>query len=598
MPPEKAVIYEAHVRGLTQHPSASNLKSILTGLPDFAAVEDVPEALRGTYAGAAYMAPYLKALGFTTIELLPIHFIANIRDPALQPRDNYWGYMSLGFFAPNRRYAHDQSPGGPTREFKAMVAAFHAQGMEVYLDVVYNHTGEGGNWYGRQDTTAFVSFGGFDAPEYYVLSHENHLLDGATGCGNQISFSSPVCHELVMDSLHYWIHDMGVDGFRFDLALALGRLPNHFQKDDWANQRKFFDQHPLLLRIAELGKREEVEMIAEAWDLWGYEVGAFPAHWGEWNGRFRDALRMFVRGDGSAVETVRMLNGDYENFSDKGGPQHSINFLVAHDGFTLADLVSYDHKTNAVLEWPFGPSDGGSDDNLSSGWGGDHALRRQQMRNFWTLLMFSRGAPMAVAGDEFGRTQNGNNNTWDVDSPATWNNYAMIASHCPQAVPSGCEAPYHNNLGCAEAAPEAVNPLFVFVHYLLNLHRVSPALQQRQYADMEMDSGADVTYQFLPEHGQGHIEPHHRCIRLQINGRAVGETDYLLCINMGEQAADFAVPLAQPGLRWVRIIDTDRWAEARGNCWPQGERDEVMHSYGVNPRAIAVLHEVPQKSPG
>ncbi len=211
------------MRGLSNHPSASRLEDILKGIRGFEEVANVPDQYRGTYAGAGYMAKYLKALGFTTIELLPVQETANDNNTDDRPGGNYWGYMTFGYFAPDRRYAYDRSPGGPTREFKAMVKAFHDQGMEVYLDVVYNHTGEGGNW-GRNDVTGFVSFGGFDVVEYYQLTDEHYLVDGATGCGNQLNFSHIVTCNLVLDSLTYWLETMGVDGFRFDLAPSSAEL--------------------------------------------------------------------------------------------------------------------------------------------------------------------------------------------------------------------------------------------------------------------------------------------------------------------------------------------------------------------------------------
>lgn len=318
VPPRNSVIYEAHPRGLTQHPSSTDLQRILQGIPGFEQVVGVPEPYRGTYAGAACMAKYLKALGFTTIELLPVHETANDANPDDQPGGNYWGYMTFGYFAPDRRYAYDKTPGGPTREFKKMVKAFHDEGLEVYLDVVFNHTGEGGNW-GRNEVTGFVSFGGFDAPAYYQMTDEHYLVDGATGCGNQINFSHDVTQNLVLDSLTYWLEVMGVDGFRFDLAPVLGRTPNAFEREHWGEQKRFFSQHPLLLRIKELGEKHKAEMIAEAWDIWGYEVGNFPSGWGEWNGRYRDAIRRFMKGDGillplstklTVIFTVSTIKGD------------------------------------------------------------------------------------------------------------------------------------------------------------------------------------------------------------------------------------------------------------------------------------------------
>ena len=490
LPAENAVIYEAHVRGLTRHPSSGDLATQLHGIPAFAGVRDVPEALRGTYAGAALMAPYLKALGVTTVEWLPVHETVGSEPGATAP--NYWGYATVGFFAPNRMYAVDQSPGGPTREFKAMVAAFHDAGIEVYLDVVYNHTGEGGQW-GDLETVGLTGLMGFAMPDYYVLSESGGLVDGATGCSNQTDASSPLFQQLVLDSLTHWIEEMGVDGFRFDLAPVLGRTPDAAEPDDWGAQRQFTRDHPLLVGIRDLARSHDVEVIAEAWDLWGYEVGNFPDGWAEWNGRYRDGMRRFLRGEGNAGAFAAMVNGDFDHFADQGGPQRSINFITAHDGFTLMDLVSYDVKNNGDGP-PFGPSDGGSDDNLSWGSGGDQALRRQRLRNFLTVLFLSRGVPMLLAGDELGRTQNGNNNPYNLDTIGMWQNWAMAGSNAPTAVPVVVgdvaagdvwrSVRYRDVAGRAES-PEGVNPLLVFTAYLARLRRDHPGLRQRSYGDLD-----------------------------------------------------------------------------------------------------------------
>lgn len=587
LPAERAAIYEAHVRGLTRHESASQLHQLLRGVHGFSHVVDIPHALRGTYAGAALMAPYLKALGFSTVEFLPVHESSNDTNPDTHSGGNYWGYMTFGYFAPDRRYAHDRSPGGPTREFKAMVRAFHEAGMEVYLDVVFNHTGEGGNW-GQNDVTGFVSFGGFDAAEYYQLADNGYLVDGATGCGNQLNFSNPVAAELVIDSLTYWITEMGVDGFRFDLAPVLGRTPDATARENWREQRRFFQTHLLLDRIRDLGKRHRAEMIAEAWDMWGYEVGNFPAGWGEWNGRYRDAVRRFMKGDGNTQTFIDQVNGDWQSFNDQGGAQRSINFIVAHDGFTLMDLVSYNSKNNNAA-WPFGPSDGGNDNNDSWDSDGDEALRRQRLRNFWTIQFFSRGVPMVVWGDEFGRTQNGNNNAYNVDGVGTWNNYAMAVTNRPNALPLA-EGAYHDNFGTADCAPDC-NPLFRFAAFVAGLRRDHRCLRQRKYGDFEMDAGEDVTYLFKKPDCETDLQPGDRALTLRIDGSEVGDHDFLLLINMHSHAVDFTVP-ASKGMRWLRIIDTAAWAEHECNRWPAGPHAaEIEGGYRVHPYAIAVLLE-------
>ena len=595
LPPQDSAIYEAHIRGLTQHKSSSHLQQILQDFQGFGAVENVPEAYRGTYVGAAYMAKYLKALGFTTIELLPVHETDNDTNLKDSPGGNYWGYMTFGYFAPDRRYAYDKSPGGPTREFKQMVKAFHDQGLEVYLDVVYNHTGEGGNG-GDNDVTAFVSFGGFDASQYYVLTEDNYLVDGATGCGNQLNFSHSVTQNLVIDSLTYWLEEMGVDGFRFDLAPVLGRTPSAFARMNWNEQRQFFSQHPLLEEIKLLAEKHDAEIIAEAWDIWGYEVGNFPSGWGEWNGRYRDAIRRFLKGDGNTDDFTSQVNGDYENFNDQGGPQRSINFIVAHDGFTLMDLVSYNYKNNHN-PWPFGPSDGGNDNNDSWDSGGDRRLRRQRLRNFWTVQFFSRGVPMVVWGDEFGRTQNGNNNPYSIDSVATWSNYNMIASNSPTAIPTGYLGTYHDNFGTATNA-DGCNPLFVFASYIARLRQNHSALRQRQYADFVMDSGNDVTYLFKKHDGYNDLSHNDRCIWLRIDGSEVKDSDFLLLINMYSEPVNFYIPSQESARdnrpkQWILLIDTSAWAEPNCNFWSVEEASIINNNnYEVHPFSVVVLEEV------
>ena len=590
IPPRNSIIYEAHLRGLTQHSSSSRLETILKGIEGFEEVVNVPAIYRGTYRGAAYMAKYLKALGFTTVELLPVQETANDNNTEDRPGGNYWGYMTFGYFAPDRRYAYDKSPGGPTREFKEMVRAFHEEGLEVYLDVVYNHTGEGGNW-GSNDVTGFVSFGGFDVRAYYQLTDENYIVDGATGCGNQLNFSNTVTQNLVLDSLTYWLLEMGVDGFRFDLAPVLGRTPDVHERENWSEQRKFFNKHTLLERIQKLGEDNNAEMIAEAWDIWGYEVGNFPAGWGEWNGRYRDAVRRFFKGDQNTLSFIEQVNGDYHSFNDQGGPQRAIDFVVAHDGFTLMDLVSYNQKNN-LNPWPFGPSDGGNDSNDSWDSGGDEALRRQRLRNFWAILFLSRGVPMTVWGDELGRTQNGNNNPYNIDSVATWNNYNMIATRQPTAIETGYGGIYNDNFGTGTNSEER-NPLFVFVHYITHLRLNHVALKQSRYGDMVLDSVDNVTYLFKKLDGVSDLHNGDRCVWLLIDGSGVGDHDFLVLINMYSASANFLVSKPAPNHEWKLIIDTATWAEPNYNFWTVSQAPTIDKDYNVHGFSIVVLEEVP-----
>ena len=582
----EATVYEAHVRGLTAHPSASRLTKILRGLTGFERVVDVPPKLRGTYAGAALMAPYLQALGYTAIELLPVHETCNDDNPDDRPGGNFWGYMTYGYFAPDRHYAADKTLGGPTREFKEMVRAFHEAGIEVYLDVVFNHTGEGGLWDSTRAAAEIVSFRGLDNAVYYALAPGDPTAYWeSTGCGNNLNASHPVVRTLVLDSLKYWLDEMGVDGFRFDLAPALGR--------EAALSYGFNPSARLLVEIADLAQSRNVEVIAEAWDTagGGYQVGNFPDRWSEWNGRWRDAVRRFMKGslDGG-IAPPEALHGDYLHFADQGGPERSVNFICAHDGFTLADLVSYDEKNNGV-GWPFGPSDGGNDsnDSWSSGWVPQgsgcpdvKAFRRQRFRNFWAFQFMSRGVPMTVYGDEFARTQNGNNNPYNIDSVATWNNYDMIATRAPHRVPTGAAGePYHDNFG-VQAGPSGTSSLFAYARYLATMRRQSRALRQSNY-DMS------ITYS-LPDASPGYESTRHRAFRVRIDGSAVGDRDYLVLINMEVDEVLFLVETPDAGTVWKRIVDTAYWAEAEtDNVWPIEHATVIDQEYGVKACSIVIL---------
>ncbi|MDO4791244.1 MAG: alpha-amylase family glycosyl hydrolase [Buchananella hordeovulneris] len=591
LPAGKAIIYETSVSQLVGHPSVVRLGDLLADTPGFEGVENVPAQFVGTYKGAGLMAPYLRALGITAVEFLPVHE-TNVSESGRAGHTNSWGYMTLNFFAPSRRYSADKSAGGPTREFREMVESFHRAGIEVYLDVVYNHSAEGGNWNGDPNTTGFTSLGGFAAGEYYVQTASHAIVDGATGTSNQLNYSSPAAQQLVLDSLTYWTRHMGVDGFRFDLSPVLGRKPAEACQEDWGNQKRFFTDHELLLAIADFARSEHIEVIAEAWDLWGYEVGNFPRGWGEWNGRYRDTVRAFLKGDGNTGAFLEMVNGDYHHFADNGGPQKTVNFIVAHDGFTLADLVSYQEKNNHQ-EWPFGPSDGGSDNNLSWDSGGDQGLRRQRLRNFLTTLYFSRGVPMIVAGDEFGRTQNGNNNPWALDSVAMWNNYEAAASCAPNEVPVGAVGAdgqpvgaYHNNLGIF-GGPGTHNPLLVFTAFLGALRSRHRSLIAQQYGNGLADS-ADVSYIFHSPEMLGGVHEGDRAVAVHLNNP---KCDFWLMINMADFPVYFRVPSTARGNTWRKLVDTSVAAEADGNFWPEGMGPEVSQECFVEPWSIMILHQ-------
>lgn len=593
---EDTQIYEVHPRGLTRHPSTGELRALLAGVPGFEDIQDVPEDERGTYAGAARMAPYLRGLGYNAIELLPVHEFANgphpDEGPGIDrtahepPHGNYWGYMTYGFFAPERRYARDRSPGGPTRELREMVRAFHAHGIKVYLDVVYNHSGEQGLAEGnRTDVAEILSFRGLDNAGYYALTGEGkRWYWDSSGCGNNLDVSSPAVRRLILDSLAHWSSAMGVDGFRFDLAAVLGRSgPDH----------GFAAGSSFLADVAALAARLGFDIIAEPWDLGARETGAFPKGWAEWNDGYRDGLRDFGRGRGDARAFMDAVNGSYAAFVDQGGPQKSVNFITAHDGFTLLDLVSYAQKNNGEA-WPFGPSDGGSDDNRSWDSGGDQALRRQRVRSFLAIQFVSRGIPLTVGGDELGRTQNGNNNPYKLDNAAMWTNYRMIGSHAPNqlAVAGLGDARYHDNYG-RETTAGAVNGLFLFVQYLTGLRRRHPCLRQARYADLELDRGGDVTYLFKKEDGASDLGGPEKCVHLHIDGSEIGDVDLLVFINMHDADVDFTVPPPAGGRGWKRVIDTASWAEPVGNFWTVTDATSIDGRYGVHARSVVVLEEVP-----
>jgi isoamylase len=388
------VIYETHVRGLTmQHP-------------------DVPDHLRGTYAGLAHPAviEHLTSLGITAVELMPIHHFVDETHLLELGLTNYWGYNTLGFFAPHARYSSAGGAGEQVREFKEMVRTLHAAGLEVILDVVYNHTAEG------NENGPTLSFRGICNPGYYRLSDGRHYMD-YTGCGNTLNVSNPHVLQMVMDSLRYWVTEMHVDGFRFDLAAALAR--SFHDVDMLGTFLTTIQQDPILRRT---------KLIAEPWDVGpgGYQVGEFPAMWTEWNGKYRDNLRDFWKGSAGIGELGWRLSGSADLYGGEGRrPYASINFITAHDGFPLRDLTTYDHKHNeANLE----DNRDGTDDNRSYNYGVEgetddpaiNEVRHRQIRNMFATLLLSTGVPMILGGDEFGRTQGGNNNAYCQDNEISW----------------------------------------------------------------------------------------------------------------------------------------------------------------------------------
>jgi glycogen operon protein len=520
-PWEHTVIYEVHVKGMTmRHP-------------------DVPESLRGTYAGLAspVIIEYLQSLGITAVELLPVHHFVN--DLYLEEKGltNYWGYNSIGYFAPDIRYSAFPGRGEKVYEFKSMVKKFHSAGIEVILDVVYNHTGEG-NHLGPT-----LSFRGIDNVSYYRVSPENprYYMD-YTGCGNTLNARHPRTLQLIMDSLRYWVNDMHVDGFRFDLASALAR-----ELHDVDRLSAFFDiihQDPVL---------SQVKLIAEPWDLGegGYQVGNFPPGWAEWNGKYRDSIRRYWKGDGGLLgEIAHRWSGSSDLYGESGRqPYASINFVTAHDGFTLHDLVSYDHKHNEANQER---NRDGSDDNQSWNCGVEgptddpaiQELRDRQVRNFFATLLLSQGVPMICGGDELGRTQHGNNNAYCQDNELSWFNWNVTR---PQ-------------LG-----------LLDFVKLLIEIKKTHPVFHRRRFFQGRRIEDSEVKdIAWFGSHGKemSHEdwEMGFRTLGIRLAGDAIVEKDpqgrtivdetFLVLLNAHHENVAFILPAHTKSVRWELVFDT------------------------------------------
>lgn len=520
-PWHKTVIYEMHVKGFSKrHP-------------------EVPESLQGTYAGLGSepMIKYLKDLHITAVELLPIHQSLNDRHLIDKKLSNYWGYNTLGFFAPRIDYNSPVNPLGAVYEFKMMVRALHAAGIEVILDVVYNHTAEG-NQMGPT-----LSWRGIDNASYYQLSPENprYYMD-FTGCGNCLNMRHPKVLQLIMDSLRYWVTEMRVDGFRFDLASTLARELYEVNK-----LGAFFDiihQDPIL---------SQVKLIAEPWDVGpgGYQVGNFPPGWTEWNGKYRDNVRKFWKGDGGmASEFATRLCGSSDLYERSGRrPYASINFVTCHDGFTLKDLVCYNQKHNEANGE--GNRDG-SDNNDSWNCGVEGptdkpeiiSLRARQKRNFIATLMLSQGVPMLLAGDEFGHTQKGNNNVYCQDNELSWVNWNL---------------------------QEDQKRFQEFVRKAIHLRREHKVLQRRSFFQGRSIRGegvTDVTW-FSPA-GKDMTDSDWggfvRCLGMRLAGDLIGEVDedgelivgdtLLVLMNADSNTIKFILPPANPFHKWERLLDT------------------------------------------
>ena len=521
----ESVIYEGHVKGLTQlHPA-------------------IPEEMRGTYAGMAHPAivDHLVELGITAVELMPVHQFVN--DPHLQAKglSNYWGYNTIGFFAPHNGYAFSTNPGQQVQEFKLMVKVLHEAEIEVILDVVYNHTAEG-NHLGPT-----LCFRGIDNAAYYRLVDNDpaHYFD-TTGTGNSLLMRNPHVLQLLMDSLRYWVTDMHVDGFRFDLASTLAR---QFHEVDRLSA--FFDlvqQDPVI---------SQVKLIAEPWDLGdgGYQVGGFPPLWSEWNGKYRDTVRDFWRGEPSTLaEFASRLSGSSDLYEHTGRkPIASINFVTAHDGFTLRDLVSYNAKHNEAngegnkdgeghnRSWNCGV-EGPTDDEAVI------ALRWRQLRNFLTTLLTSQGVPMISHGDELGRTQQGNNNGYCQDNELTWMHWDL---------------------------DEAEQRHLEFTRTLVHLRREHPVLRRRRFFYGGADHGGEselgdiAWFTNTGEHmsDADWQDGLARAVMVFLNGEAIFEPDargsrviddsFLVIYNAAPETEAFELPPVEFGADWTCVLDTD-----------------------------------------
>jgi glycogen operon protein len=548
-PMHKTVIYEMHVRGFTKrHPA-------------------VPEKLRGSYSaiGSDPVLDHLTSLGVTAVELLPIHYHADDRHLVEKGLVNYWGYNSLGYLAPEPRYDSPATQLDSVSEFKSMVRGLHSAGIEVILDVVYNHTAEG-NQMGPT-----LSFRGIDNAAYYKLSPESarYYMD-FTGCGNTFNMTNPRVLQLIMDSLRYWITEMRVDGFRFDLASTLAR-----ELYDVNKLGAFFDiihQDPVI---------SQVKLIAEPWDLGagGYQVGNFPILWSEWNGKYRDCVRKFWKGEAGVLpEFATRFSGSSDLYEwSSRRPHASINFVTCHDGFTLNDLVSYDRKHNEAN----GENNrDGADDNHSWNCGAEGPtddpkiidLRERKKRNLLATLILSEGVPMLLAGDEIGHTQKGNNNAYCQDNETTWLNWEL---------------------------DERKEQLLAFTRRVMDLYHEEPVFQRRRFfhgTSPEVGENPDIIWlapSGSPMKGQDWQSGFGRCIGVVLSGRSIdldehgeeihGNTILLLFNADHSLAIDFSLPVIREGAHWELVFDTFA---------PEAEPPEPMTAgakYKLNPCTIAVL---------
>ncbi len=541
-PQQDDVVYEVNVRGLTKNDSS------------------VPAALQGTYAGAALKAPYLAKLGVTSVEFLPVQETqndSNDNTPNTTAGQNYWGYSTLNYFAPDRRYASNKAAGGPTREFQTMVKAFHDLGIKVYIDVVYNHTGEGGAWNGNDPTVYNVmSWRGLDNPAYYELTADLQFSWDNTGVGGNFNTYNPVAQNLIVDSLAYWRDTMGVDGFRFDLASVLGNTCTvgcfNFNAGD---------ANTAINRIAR--ELPDVNLYAEPWAIGGnsYQLGGFPKGWSEWNGNYRDTLRQAQNDLGAATVTMGALATRLAGSSDLFGarnPWNSTNFMVVHDGFTLNDLYGCNGPNNNQA-WPYGPSDGGSTSNYSWDQGGAAADRRAAARVGFAFIMLSAGTPLMMGGDEYLRSLQCNNNPYNVDSVANWLDYSWSTDQ--------------RNFNS-------------FAQGLIAFRKAHASLRPANfYSSIQLAwwTPAGVT----PDAAYFNDGNNHS-IAWQLNDAP----SLYVAYNGWSGSVNFTLPPPSPGTNWYRVTDTCGWAEGPGQVRPPGGEDLIGgpgYVYGVCGRGLVLL---------
>ncbi|NQT60771.1 MAG: glycogen debranching protein GlgX [Bacteroidetes bacterium] len=553
-PLRHSIIYEIHVCGLTRH-NSSGVKH------------------PGTFKGVIEMIPYFKELGITSLELLPIFEFDLYSSKRINPLtgellENYWGYDPISFFAPKGRYSSSGDDGNQVKEFKEMVRELHKAGIEVILDVVFNHTGEG------NELGPTLSFRGWDNKLYYILSDDKRFYRNYSGCGNTLNCNHPIVRSLIRSCLHYWVIEMHVDGFRFDLGSILGR-------DQEGN---LMENPPILEGIAEDPVLRNTKIIAEAWDAGGaYQVGSFPGgRWAEWNDRFRDDVRSFWRGDEGMVHVLATrLTGSSDLYFENGRkPFHSINFITSHDGFTLYDLVSYNQKHN---EANGEDNRDGKDNNLSYNHGEEGvshnsqilALRRRQVKNLMTTLMLSLGTPMILGGDEFLRTQGGNNNAYCQNNEVSWYNWDLKTENVEN---------------------------FTFLKKLIDFRKRHPAFYRSEFylgKDTNLNTIPDITW-YNRDGNMSDWENMDHCLAYRLDGSEVEKNEdvddnsFYLMFNGSKNDQTFRICSPPKGTSWFRAIDTALAGEKDIPLYGNEEYLKKQEEYVVSGKSIVVLLSIQQ----